>query len=476
MINLGRVLSTIFIVSTTIYAGVVARVEPNIVTKGDTATYILSVSGSDFKKPILDSICGNDIVSTSSQTSIQSINGNYQKSYTMSYQFVPTKSCKIEPVALEIDANVEHSNATKIEVKPMKQDLNAEFTLSLEASKHELYQGEPFELTLVLKQHRNAKAVDSKFIAPDFKGFWIKEEGKTQRGNSGQHIITKIVYKLAPQREGSLTIKPAQLKIASRIGVNNWGTLIPQVKWKTYYSNELSLNVKPLPNNLKIIGDFTINAKVQRDKINPNEAVNLTLEIVGKGNLEDIKSFKPYISGVNVFDEKTVVKGDRLTQKLAFVSDSNFTIPPFTLEYFSSRTSKTEKILTEAINIEVSGNTKESKVEIKRDEKTAVVEKSPSEQKTVVTIDKLSIAIASVIAFMLGALSLYIFQRVKFSSKTKVVDLKNEKVLLMKLLPFKYDAQVQEIVDILESNIYSKEKIKLDKKYLKEIIKRYEIS
>jgi len=144
---------------------------------------------------------------------------------------------------------------------------------------------------------------------------------------------------LAAQRDGNLTVTPAQLKIASRINTRDmWGSFSPNLKWRSYFSNELAVAAKPLPNGATIIGDFKITAVADKTEINQNEAVNVTLEVLGSGNLEDIQSFKPYVQNVNVFDEKIVVNKDKLTQKLVFVSDSDFTIPPFELAFFNTKT------------------------------------------------------------------------------------------------------------------------------------------
>ncbi|QSZ41273.1 oxygen-tolerance protein [Sulfurimonas aquatica] len=477
MQNLGRIALFIIFLTTTIYATVTAKVEPRVISAGDDAVYVLTISGEDIKKPIIDSICGNDITSTGSQTSIQSINGDYQKSYSLRYSFTPFKSCTIDGVEVEIDGKIEKSNSVNVVVEPMKQDLRADFILLLEPSKKELYVGEPFTLTLLLKQKRNAQAVDSKFIAPDFKGFWTKEESQPKRTDDGEYITTTVVYKLAAQRSGVLSIPPAQLKIASRVGSNQWGTLIPQVKWKSYYSNELSITANPLPNGVNIIGDFSINVSVAKTEINSNEAVNLTINVNGNGNLEDIKSFKPYLQGVNVFDEKIVVKGNSLTQKLAFVSDRDFTIEPFKLEYFSIKTGKIETIQTKAIDIKVSGEvtSQESKVKIKRDETTSELNQEVKEVVVTKAIDKLWIALAFVVGIALGVLGM-LFKARKGERRGKSIDLQDEKLLLIKLLPYKDNADVKEIVDILENNIYSKDKKSLDKKKVKEIIKSYSIS
>ena len=477
MKNLGKISLFLILLTSSIFASVTAQVQPRTVYAGDTATYILTVDGSDIQKPIINDICGNDIVATSSQTSIRSINGDYKKSYTLSYQFVPRKSCRVAGTEVKIDSNVEVSNSVNVTVKPRTQDLNADFILSLKASKKELFVGEPFTLTLLLKQKHNASAVDSKFIAPDFKGFWVKSEGKAQRSEEGDFIVTKVVYELASQREGTQSIKPAQLKIATRVGANNWGTLIPQVKWRTYYSNELEIVSKALPNNAKIVGDFSINATAQKLEVNPNEAVNVTVSVVGKGNLEDIESFKPYLKDVNVFDEKIEINGDKLTQKLVFVSERDFTIPSFELAFYNTRTSRVEKIVTKPIDIKVRGNVKKSEVKITRDETPVVVEKKETITATKsVEKDYIALVMAFIVGLFIG-IALMLLKNKKATKKAQKLDIKNEKLLLVKLLPFKdEDSDVASIVEVLEHNIYAKDKKSVDKKLLKEMIAKYDIS
>ena len=80
-----------------------------------------------------------------------------------------------------------------------------------------------------------------------------------------------------------------------------------------------------------------------------------------------------------------------------------------------------------------------------------------------------------VAGMVLGAL-LILLKQSTFFTKEKSINIKDEKVLLVKLLPYKEDAEVAKIVDILEKNLYTSTKEVLDKKLLKEIIKRYNIS
>ena len=478
MKNLGKIIIIFSLLATTIYASVVARVYPKSVVNGEVATYTLTITGGEVNKPVISTLCGSNILGTSSQTSIKMINNDYEKSYVLSYQFMPQKSCVIEPVSVEVDGKIEKSNSVKVTVKPPTQDKNAKFILSLIPSKTELFVGEPFDLQLVLKQKKDAEVVDSKFIAPDFKGFWIKGESQATRSEEGDFIITRAKYRLAPQREGNLTIKPAQLKIATRISSRDvWGGFMPQIKWKSYFSNAVHVKAKPLPNNAKIVGNFTIEAKADKLEINPNEAVNVTVKVVGDGNLEDIKSFKPYIPGVNVFDEKINIKGNVLTQKLAFVSDKDFTIPPFSLAFYNLKTKRVEKISTQPIHIKVNGAVKKSELKIQRDETEKSPQKSLHVKSQEKVVDKFSIVLAFIVGLVFGILVMLFVKPLRRLKKEKTLNLNDEKLSLIKLLPYKdKDDEVRKIVDILEANLYSSKKEKIDKKVLKELLKKYDIS
>jgi len=480
MKNLGKILSILFLfLSTAIYASVSARVEPAVVYSGDTAKYILTISGENVHKPQLTDICGNDIVATSSQTSIEMVNMDYKKSYVLSYDFVPQKSCIIPPTSVDVNGEIEKSNAVKVTVKPASQDKNADFLLSLKPSKTDVFVGEPFVVNLELKQDKGAPVIDSKFIEPDFKGFWVKSKGDATREESDDFIITKMSYTLAAQREGNLTIKPAQLRIATRINTRDmWGSFMPQVKWKSYYSNAVTIHAKPLPNNAKIVGNFTISAVADKTEITPSEAVNVTVRVQGNGNLEDIESFKPYINGVNVFAEKIVIKGDTLTQKLAFVSDKDFTIPPFKLAFYNLKTQRVEQIKTKPIFIKVKGSPKVSpalKIQKSTQEPELTIKKA-QKQSSSVTLNYIWLIVAFVIGIAVG-IALMITKPFQFQKREKKFNIKDEKLLLLKLLPYKdSDPDVAEIIRILEGNFYGEQTGKIDKKLLKEILKKYDIS
>lgn len=461
-----------FITVYQLFASLTARVDTKSVELGDIVTYSLDISGQKIKKPDITRLCNSDVISTSSQTNMQIINGAMSKSYTLSYKFSPEMSCKIEPIELEIDGKVEHSQAIDIEVKAPSQTKDANFMLTLSSNKEELYVGETLELTLAFKQRNGAPALDSKFTPPELKGFWIRGESTPQKTQDDNYTTTTIVYTLLPQRVGELKISRAQMQIASRDNkLDSWGGFMPTIKWKNYFSNELSFNVKPLPEGVTLVGDFKINLLLEKDEVNANEALNAVVEVSGDGNLEDIKSFKPYIDAVGVFEEKAVIEGSKLSQKIAFVAQNDFVIPPFEIKYFDIKTKEIKSISTKEVHIKIINAKPKEELIIKTDEKqiakSAEVVYSDGYGKTYLLMALFAGVFLGVILMLLKPFLK--FKRVKKSS------IKEPRTLLAKLLPYKEDEEVKEMIEALEQNIYTDKSVEIDKKALRELLKRLKI-
>lgn len=466
-----KLLFLLLISSLALYGGVVAKVDAKKVELGDVVTLSLIVSGEDVTRPNVQRVCDSDVISTSTQTNMQIINGSMSKSFTLNYTFMPQKSCKIEPVEIEIDGKVERSNPLEIEVALQSMTKDADFTLTLSSDKKELFVGEPFELTLTFKQKRDSEAVDIKFSPPEFKGFWVKSETQPQRYQDAKESITKIVYTMAPQRAGELKTTKAQIQIASRGGgANGFSTWIPTIKWKSYFSNELTFDVKPLPSGITLAGNFTISATADKEEVDANEPLNVTIDVIGDGNLEDIKSFKPSIEGVAIFDEKISIEKDVLTQKIAFVSERDFVIPSFSIKYFDPKTKETKIVSTKEISIKVKNAKPQEVLNIKKHETQSEVSEDLKAPQ-IGTFVSLTFFLSGL---ALGVLIMFFMKKKIFKREDKR-SIKDPKTLLMKLLPFRDDEEVKAMIESLEKNIYSNQNIELDKKILRKIKERYKI-
>ncbi len=475
MKNLGKIFLGLSLMQSIIYASVVSSVDFSKVTIGETVTYSIKSTDANIERPTLDTLCGTSVIATSSQTNIEMVNGDYTRTKIFNYQFMPRKTCIVKPISINVDGKHEQTKPIKVEVLAATQDVNADFVIDLVAKKTDVFVGEPFSVEMLVKQKHSARALDSKFIAPKMNGFWVSGEPEQEKYDDGTFMITKLTYKVSAQHSGALNITPAQLAVAKRSDQRDrWGSFMQDVKWKSYFSNELKIHAKVIPQGAKFIGHFTITATVDKTEVNSNEAVNVTIKVNGDGNLEDIEKFKPYIQDVSVFDEKPVVKGELFSEKIALVGDRDFVVPAFSLKFYNPSTSNVETITTQEIKIKVNGAKPKQELKIKRNESQNLdVNKS-----TVVVGEKELSTLQIVFIFMMGvfvgALVMF-FKPWEQFKREKTFDIKDEKKLLIKLMPFTEDADVQNIVDILEHNIYSKDKKQIEKKLLKEVLKKYDI-
>ena len=353
-------------------------------------------------------------------------------------------------------------------------EVNSEtdYSLKLQSTKKEVYVGEPFEVTLLFKQRRDAEPVDSEFTSPKFSGFWIKSESKPQKMKEGNYDITKIVYKVAAQRVGNLKVSAAKIRIATRVHTkNSEGLSVSKVQNTTYFSNELNIEANALVNGVDLVGDFSISARVEKSKVEVKEALHLTLEVLGEGNIEDISILTPSLLGVNVFEDEAVINANKLTQKVTFVAENDFTIPPYVLSYLDIKSQKIKTIATQEITVKVK-NAKAIQELILKEAGEETLDKTLSTQNF---FSDFWIATAYIVGLLSGVL-LMIYKPWNLLAKEKRASVKKPKTLLWKLLPYNSDKKVDDIINALERNIYLNNGEDIDKKVLKEIIEKYKIS
>ncbi len=481
MKNRGRII-VLFIVlfSSYLFGSVKAVVDHRSVMLGDSVTFRIVASGEDVKVPQLDSLCGVDIISESTQQSIQIINGDMKKSISHIYVFEPEKSCDIKSIPIEVAGKIEQTKPIHIEVSNTpQQTTNADFLLELHVNKKEVFIGESFAVTLVFKQKRGVDALDSKFFPPKLDGFWIKSQSQPEKTQQGDYIVTTIHYKMAAQREGELIISPAKIKIALRMMRRDfWNNFAPNVKWRTYYSNSIKMKVYAPPKGVKLVGNLDISFKVDKTKVHPNEAVNGVITIKGDGNIEDIESFRPYIQNANVFDEKPEIDQENgvFKEKIAFVADENFTIPSFSIRYFDPKTKKIITKKTDPVSITVIGGvTKEKKLVVKK----ASTQEAPAVVR--VGTDTSAAITWVILSFIAGIFTGGVAVFMKFNpSRTKQqkkrFSMSDKKVLFVRLLPYKDHQDVKEVLDVLENNLYGDNTKTIERSKIKEIVEKYDIS
>ncbi|MBY0352808.1 BatD family protein [Candidatus Babeliales bacterium] len=202
----------------------------------------------------------------------------------------------------------------------------------LEVSKKEIVVGEPLEVTL--KIFMQGPIIEIGATPPTFKGFFVKEldkdylRGKGSLGNQEYDVLRRR-YVLVPMDKGVKHIEPVQ--VAYTFSEQNKGrqprnSMFAERFFDDFFSRsrvtqqrirseELEINVTDLPPTTKRVdgvGVFTeFRATLDKEQAALNEPVVLKIELVGKGNVEQIADMRLSLpAGVKSYKSKTAVHDD----------------------------------------------------------------------------------------------------------------------------------------------------------------------
>ena len=479
--NLGKLLLIFIFVPIMMFANVHASLDKIAVLKGDTATYTISASGNNIEFPRLSNIEGHPVVGTSTSTSINIINGNMKKIKKVSYTFAPKYTFTIPNYSIIVDGKEEQTEPIKIKViKPTASTSNDDLQLFLKIDKTEAYVGEALKATIVFKYKVGIDIIDIALEDFKIKHFFLKTLDQTKPYEENGFIVLKQSYLLFPQLAGDYTIDKQLINVAIREYRTN------MKRWTKVYSKELNLKIKPLPSNLSIQGDYTISASVDKLQTKANDPINLTLTIKGSGNIDDIEPFKVDIPQAITYSDKpqvqtmlehNIYKGV-FKQKIALISDSNFTIPSLSFSFYSKKDKKIVVKTTKPIDIEVVGspknpvsNNSQKNIQLSDELKTNSTNTTTPAMVTSSKLNSTNSYILFFIGVLFGIVATLIVLKVKNKPTKKQIPIikqikkykNNNKELFKLLLPYKgEDSSIDTILEDLEQNIYKNVNNKID--------------
>ncbi len=493
---------------------VTAKLDRAVIYPGESAVLTITAKGEDITFPKIDAIGGYPVLGTSSAQSIVMINGKMEKSLSKSYTFAPDKSVRIPSFTVVVDGKNYRTPPLNLKVaKPTAAAKGAPVQLQLRLEKKRVYVGEPVRLDLVFRRLPSAKYDKVEISEPELKDFWVKKFPRPKQTVEGEYIAQIYSFILFPQKEGNFTIPPtfAKLGTAHRKRLGGmlddpffddpfFGAALSQMEWKKLFSNQAKLEVKPLPGNLEIYGDFKIEAKVDKTEVHANKPVNLTLRIFGEGNLDDIGKFDLDIEDAVVYADEPTVKAQLedgrykgvFTQKIAIVAERDFVIPSIRFTYFDAKTKQAKTIETKPIKIHVKGapaaasKTPPAKTKAADD---SVAKKPPSVVEPSANMEeKVSDKKAYLwffAGFVLGgsiALTALFFRgtgrkrrREPLPILKRIEKARDDETLFRLLIPYaKKDPLIKETLEKLEKNIYGGAKEKIDKDRLLDLFEEME--
>ncbi len=479
-----KIIGSLLIISLNLFALVEAKLNSQNVNLGENVTLTLSGNGQNVVFPELNEIAGFEVEAVATSQNISILNGKQSINISKSFTFTPTKSITIPALEIEVDGKKELTNELKLEVSTQTTTQNAnsgeaEFLFEVNFDKKEAYVGEPIKMTLLFKRLKNIEVLDIEYSQINFPNFWAKQIGKEQAYQDKNYIVHKLDFILFPQKAGNIELKPLKIKVATpKKSRDIFGFWIKSPEWKTMFSNENSFNIKDIPSDVKVVGDFNIEATVDKNTIKVNEPLNLTLKVSGVGNIDSLEDYSLNLDGAIVYADKALkdykFEGEKYggvyIKKFAIISGENFTIPSFSLKYFDLKTEQVKEIKTKEFNIEVNGSKIASK-EVKLETLKALSETNQTALSTMQTsnFDKLFYFLIGLVSGIILVLSLKLI-KIDFKVKEVKFSLKDRDLLKL-LIPFVSKNQsAKELVLKLEENIYQGKKHKISKKEVTKLL------
>lgn len=452
--TVGKFIILLIIMSNFLNASVSISVSNNKIILSEKVTISINVIGDKIIMPTINTIDGNKVLHKYQTKKMIINNQKVVEETTFYYILQPDFDTIIPSFKIIVDDKVEMTKPMLIKVeRPKASNFDEEYHIEFKIDKKEIYMGEKIKLTLIVKSPLSKRIDKMELIQPDINDFWQSGEVKKtyKREKTYELQIFNTFY--TPKRPGIFNIDSFILKIGKFTGTKKTSSFLSkkQIKWKTVFSNKEKIKVKELPDGLNIYGDFKITAKTDTQNIIGNSPINLTLEIVGSGNLEDIEPFKLQIDNVDIYSDKPLIENGKFSQKFALISNNSYKIPSIDFSYFSSKKQKINKIYTNEIYINNQNKLKTKKKVLE------FIEKSSKKENLTFNI------LFLILGFIIGVLVMKM--KIKYNLKMNI-RLKQKKY--RKILRLKTDKQILDYLITLN--------FELKDKYIKEIIYEYEKS
>ena len=349
--------------------GAKASVSSKHIVAGNIVELKIRARGKHAVFPIIEKIDGIKVLRQHERvTNIHTFNnGKFERERTtLVLTFAPQKDMTIPSYKVEIEGKYYKTKAIKLTVKDpdtAQSQRDKLFTLKLTSNKKSLIVGETFLLTIHFSlKHGVTVAKKPQYNRPTFKGFFVEEVDKRNSYDEGDQQITELTYILTAHSEGNFTLGPAEAKIGLR-HKDKKEVLNAAIAtmWIQKASNTLDIEVLPKALESDLVGEFTLNATIDRQEVKANKPVNLTVTIKGEGNLINFDLPDYALDAVTVYSDDAKVETTLLdgkihssySKKFVFISENNFSIPESIFSMYDPKAEQLKVLKIKAYPIEV---------------------------------------------------------------------------------------------------------------------------
>ncbi|WP_212743995.1 BatD family protein [Bathymodiolus heckerae thiotrophic gill symbiont] len=462
--------SLFLLLSTPIFALSSANVNQTWFYPGKVIVLTLNADSGEAVFPVISNIAGYPVLNTNNSQRISIVNNRRTIKNSKSYAFKPLKSLQIPAYTLTVDGVKQTTQPIKITFKkPSKAKAGDDYILQIEMDRTTFFLGDTVNLNITFKAKKSLPLINQISLStPDSKDLLFIKNNKVIRTPDENYHVQTLSYKVSANNFGTIHIPSLVATIGNQNNgiFSNFFDTRQRQNQKKVFSNALTLTVKPLPDALRIFGNFNFKAIVDKTQVKQGEAVNLTVSIVGKGNFEDIEAFKIEIDNTTIYSDDAVTSYKDWQQKFAIIGGQSFVIPSLKLNYFDKTTQTKKTINTQPINIQVD---KASPVIATTETLVKPDNKTPVNNKLKYYYLLLGLVIGALISF----LSIKLNNRQKPAKNQDLIkqikSSKGDKALFDLLLPLNL-SELDPILQQLEANLYKGETHKINKKAIMTLI------
>ena len=344
---------------------------------------------------------------------------------------------------------------------------------TLIANKYDVVEKEAVEITLTASQKDHANTMYF-FLEPkknaNYEVILLSQNTKKSSAHDSSMTFT---YLLFPLKSGDITVDfDLTVKVATDQAITDvyTGTRDSAKQEKTTNSSikiePLHLHVSPLSQNVQLVGDFTLESKLQKNEINKYGAAKLSYTLSGigyqgatlepLGKIKDVTTF----SQKNDLENEVEANGYKLKREYSYAlsSDKNFQVPSIELTAYSPKLKKYYTLKAPSYTINVNSI-----------DDTTLVDKKDFPMAKTFDLESLKQFTIALSIFCAGFFTAKVAPNISFkrTQKEKFDDIKNAKnakKLILILMQNYSHYDVKENIDALERLEYKKES-----KTLKEI-------
>lgn len=369
---------------------ITASANRNTVAMNEEVNISVMVSGEarNIPEPEIPKMDNFRIAGSGRSQSVSIVNGRVSSSVTFKYALYPKKTGEFTIPSFSISYRGKKYSTGPIKIKVTEasgmpavrneagsEKASAGLFVSQEIDKKQAYLGE--QITYIFKFYRRVRLLNNpSFNPPSFSGFFSQElppnRSYTVRIKGVEYAVTEVRCALFAQHSGEITIEPASITVSIEDtgGGDFFSSFFSQGKRKVLRTGALRVDVLPLPpgapeNFTGAVGDFNIEAGLEKENVKQDEPVSLKIRISGTGDMRPVK--QPEISGLNNFKVYESVSSENIEKNNYKISGSksfttlimpmvagNLEVPPVTFSYFDPEAEEYKILKTDPVYLDVS--------------------------------------------------------------------------------------------------------------------------